>query len=203
MIIRQEMPAEYTLIENLTREAFWNKYKPGCDEHYILHHFREDPAFIKELDCVIEEENEIVAHIMYCHVQIQCDDGAVLPAILFGPISVAPAHQGKGYGSALIRQTLEKAKDMGFGAVVITGNPAYYHRFGFDSSSKFGVYLQGVPRTEEAPFSMALELIPGYFEHAVGTIVLPSLYNADPAAVDAFDTQFPPKEKLRLPGQLG
>ena len=202
MTIRPEEPRDYHKVETLTREAFWNKYQPGCDEHYILHCFRDDPAFIPELDYVVEEEDEIVAHIMYCRLHVHCDDGSKLPVILFGPISVAPDQQRKGYGSALIRFTLQKAKELGYGGVVITGNPDYYHRFGFDSSSKFSVYMQDVPRTEEAAFSMALELIPGYFDLAIGTIILPSLYQCDPAAVEAFDKQFSPKEKLRLPGQL-
>jgi len=202
MIIRREEERDYRIIENLTREAFWNVYQPGCDEHLILHKFREDPAFIPELDYVIEEDGEIVAHIMYCHVHIQCDDGKQLPAILFGPVSVSPLHQRKGYGSELIRFTLERAKELGYGAVIIEGNPAYYHRFGFQSSSGFGVYAPGVSHDEEAPFSMALELTDGYFKGIQGVVVLPDLYQCDPNELEIFDKQFPPKIKERRPGQL-
>ena len=202
MVIRLEKENDYRTVENLTRDAFWNIYQPGCDEHFILHQFRNDPAFIPELDYVIEEEGELIAHIMYCHVHIQCDDGRKVPAILFGPISVSPDHQGKGYGSALIRFTLKRARELGYSAVVIEGNPAYYHRFGFQSSSCFGVYAPGVSRNEEAAFSMALELDEGYFNGIQGVVVLPAPYHCDPEAVEAFDRQFPPKIKQRRPGQL-
>ncbi len=202
MTIRLEEPKDYRIVENLTREAFWNKYQPGCDEHFILHQFRTDPAFIPELDLLIEEEQKIIAHIMYCRIHIQCDDERIVPAILFGPVSVLPEYQAKGYGSKLIRYSLEKATQLGYGSVCITGNPQFYHCFGFRSSSCFGVYLQGVPRSEEAPFSMALELQPDYFKDVKGTIVLPKLYECDPDECAAFDRTFPLKEKVRRADQL-
>ncbi len=202
MLIRTERPCEHRTVENLTREAFWNKYQPGCDEHYILHLFRNDHAFIPELNLVLEQEGEIIAHIMYCHIHIQCDDGRQVPAIGFGPISVLPAYQRMGYGSKLIRHSLHKAKELGYGAVFITGSPMYYHRFGFRSSSQLGFYFPGIPRTEEADFSMVLELIPGYLPRAAGEIILPGIYECDTQACATFDSTFPAKTKERLPGQL-
>ena len=202
MLIRLEKEQDYRTVENLTREAFWNKYQPGCDEHLILHLFRDDPSFIPELDYVIEEDGEIVAHIMYCHIHIRCDDGNQLPAICFGPVSVMAKHQRKGYGSSLIRFTLEKAKELGFGAVHIEGNPDFYHRFGFRSGSKYGVYPPGVSRSDEAAYSMVLELKKGYLDGIQGEFVLPPLYHCDLEALEAFDRQFPPKIKERRPGQL-
>lgn len=110
IIIRLENKEEWKQVENLTREAFWNKYHPGCSEHYILHKFRKRSDFVKELDYVVEKDGEVIAHIMYCNSKIQCDNGEFVPVMTFGPVSVLPKYQGKGYGSKLIKFTMDKAK---------------------------------------------------------------------------------------------
>lgn len=100
MTIRLEEPKDYREVETLTREAFWNKYRPGCMEHYVLHCYRDRPEFVKELDYVMEEDGKIIAHIMYSRAQIAADDGRIVPIIIFGPVSVLPEMQGKGYSYA-------------------------------------------------------------------------------------------------------
>ena len=146
MRIQLEEPKDCREVENLTREAFWNKYRPGCMEHYVLHQYRDRPEFVRELDYVIEEEGKIVAHIMYSRASITADDGRTLPIMIFGPVSVLPEEQGKGYGSRLIRHTLELAEQMGCGAVAITGDPGYYHRNNIVSCSSVGIYCGSVRR---------------------------------------------------------
>nr|WP_325195647.1 N-acetyltransferase [uncultured Oscillibacter sp.] len=195
MMIRLEETKDYREVENLTREAFWNKYRPGCMEHYVLHQYRSRPEFVKELDYVIEDDGEIVAHIMYSHALVAADDGRTVPIMIFGPISVRPEKQGKGYGSKLIRYTLDLAEKMGCGAVAITGDPKYYHRFGFVSGSQWGVYYNGLPRSEEAPFFMVKELKEGFLRDITGVYRDPEGYFAEDGDVEAFDAGFPPKEK--------
>lgn len=202
MKIRPEEKKDWKAVENLTREAFWNKYKPGCDEHYILHRFRQLPQFVRELDCVLEEEGELVAHIMYSRAEIRTDGGRSVPVLIFGPVSVLPERQKKGYGGALIRHTLEKAARLGFGAVAVTGDPGYYHRFGFVSGSSMGIDYAGVPRGQAAPFFMVLELRQGYLAGVTGVFQEPDGYFAAEEDVEEFDRGFPPKEKKKLPGQL-
>ena len=202
MRIRLEEPKDCREVENVTREAFWNKYRPGCMEHYVLHQYRDRPEFVRELDYVIEEEGKIVAHIMYSRASITADDGRTLPIMIFGPVSVLPEEQGKGYGSRLIRHTLELAEQMGCGAVAITGDPGYYHRFGFVSGSALGVYYDGIPRTEESPFFMVKELKKDFLRGVTGVYRDPEGYFLEDADVEAFDAGFPPKEKKKLPGQL-
>ena len=202
MTIRLEEPKDYREVETLTREAFWNKYRPGCMEHYVLHCYRDRPEFVKELDYVMEEDGKIIAHIMYSRAQIAADDGRIVPIIIFGPVSVLPEMQGKGYGGRLIRYTLDLAAKMGCGAVAITGDPDYYHRFGFVSGSRLGVYYDGSPRSEESPFFMVKELKVGFLRGVTGIYKDPEGYFVEDAAVDAFDAGFPPKEKKKLPGQL-
>lgn len=202
LIIRKENLEDWNEVEILTREAFWNIYHPGCSEHYVLHKFRNSPDFVKELDYVIEIEDRIIAHIMYCRSEITCNDGRIIPIMTFGPVSVLPEHQGKGYGSMLIKYTMEKAAEMGCGAIAITGNPAYYHRFGFVSGSSINIHYAEVSPEDEAPFFMVKELKTGYLKGISGTFHDPAGYLVEDADVEAFDARFEPKEKKILPGQL-
>lgn len=200
--IRLETREDWHEVENLTREAFWNQYRPGCSEHYILHQFRNRPDFVKELDYVIEKDGRILAHIMYCKSEIRCDDGRMIPIMTFGPVSVLPEYQGKGYGSKLIRFTMGKAQELGCGAIAIIGNPDYYQRFGLISGHSMHIDYAAVPRGEEAPFFMVKELQSGYLTGIRGTFQDPDGYMVEEAEVEAFDAGFPPKEKKKLPGQL-
>ena len=171
-------------------------------EHYVLHMFRDAPDFVGALDYVVEDEGEIVAHIMYVRTALTLDNGGKLPILVFGPVSVRPDRQGEGIGSMLIRYTMELATQMGWGAVAITGNPAYYSRFGFASGHSFGICYGETPPEEETPFFMMRELRDGYLSGIRGTYHDPEGYLVTQAAVEEFDRSFPKKEKLRLPGQL-
>lgn len=201
-IIRKETPSDYREVENLVRESFWNVYRPGCTEHYVLHCYRSLPEFIPELSLVLERDGCIIGHIMYSHATIQCDDGSIKPIVIFGPVAIAPEYQKQGYGTQLISFSLEKARGLGCGAVAITGNPGYYHRFGFRDARSTGVYYGDVPRAEETPFFMIKELIPGYLAGITGVYTDPPGYLVSDADVACFDAAFPPKQMLKLPGQL-
>ena len=138
--IRKETESDYRAVENLTREAFWNVYRPGCTEHYVLHQFRSRPEFVKELDYVMEVGGELIGHIMFVRAEIKADDGRVLPIMTFGPISIRPDFQRKGYGKILLDFALEKAAAMGVGAVCMEGNIDFYGKSGFDVASKSGIH---------------------------------------------------------------
>ena len=97
--IRRERPADYAAVEQLTREAFWNVYRPGCMEHYVVHVLRDDPAFVPELDLVLEREGQLIGHVLYMRAQLHIVDGRILPVMTFGPISIHPDFQGQGYGA--------------------------------------------------------------------------------------------------------
>lgn len=200
--IRPETPADYSAVVDLTREAFWNVYMPGCDEHYIVQRFRTRPEYIPRLSLVLEEAGEIRAHILYTKAQITTDDGRVVPILTFGPLSVLPQYQKQGYGSALIRYSLEKARtEFGCGAVAITGNPLYYHRFGFVPGQSLGVYYEDI-RTEPTDFFMVKELLPGFLDGMSGVFRDGPGYSVEGVDIDAFDAAFPPKVKQARPGQF-
>ena len=192
-IYRIENPADYSAVENLTREAFWNKYMPGCDEHYIIHTLRGAEGVITELNLVCEMDGEPVGHIFYTHTNVIDADGTAHPVISFGPISVRPDVQRTGIGSELIRRSFAMAREMGFGAVLITGNPRYYHRFGFGPAGEFGIVMDD---GREIPELMAIELTPGALDGVSGRMFFhPKFMDIDAAKVEAFDSNFPHKEK--------
>jgi len=197
MILRLETEKDYFENVNLTRDAFWNVYRPGCDEHLLHRNIRSAASYIKDLCYVAEEDGKLVGNIVYAKMWKDgkmCDD-----VIGFGPLSVLPEKQKQGVGSALVTETLEKAKDLGFKAVLITGNPDYYHRFGFSSATKFGVRLPDIAEGDEASFFTAVELEEGYLEAHAGVYEFDPVYAPDPAELEEFEKQFPAKVK-REPG---
>lgn len=197
--LRQETPADHRAAENLTREAFWNLFVPGCVEHYLLHIMRDSGAFIGELDTVAEMDGQIVGNIVYTEAKILGDDGEWFPVISFGPIAVLPEFQGKGIGGKLIKHTIGRAKEMGYRAILIYGDPDYYGRFGFVQAEQFGV---GTPDNMYAAPLQALELYPGALAGCQGRFYEDTIFDVDPQAADEFDKSFPDKERTSgLPTQ--
>ena len=201
-VIRNERPSEYREVENLVRESFWNVYRPGCLEHYVLHCLRKDPAFIPELDFVMEVDGKLIGQCIYMHASIQADDGRTIPIVTMGPIGILPEYKRQGYGKALLDYSLEKAAEMGFGAICFEGNIAFYGKSGFTYASDFGIRYHGLPEGEDASFFLCKELIPGYLDGITGVYATPAGYYVDEKGCEVFDKDFPPKEKLKLPGQL-
>ena len=200
--IRLETPADYNTVENLTREAFWNVYRPGCLEHYVLHMFRNRSEFVKELDLVLEVGGQIIGHVMFVRAEITTDDGRSLPIMTFGPISIHPDYQRKGYGKILLDYALDKAAEMGVGAVCMEGNIDFYGKCGFDVASKSGIHYYAEPREEVVPYFLLRQLQEGFLKGVTGVYRTPEGYFVDETEAEEFDRQFPPKNKLKLPGQL-
>lgn len=200
--IRKETAADYRAVENLTREAFWNVYRPGCTEHYVLHQFRDRPEFVPELDLCLEVGGQLIGHIMFVRAAITADDGRVLPIMTFGPISIHPAFQRQGYGKILLEYALEQAAAMGVGAVCMEGNINFYGTCGFSIASQSGIHYYAEPREEVVPYFLLKQLRDGFLDGVSGIYRTPDGYFVDDADAEAFDRQFPPKEKLKLPGQL-
>ena len=201
-IIRRETKQDYRAVENLVRESFWNVYRPGCAEHYVLHCLRDDPAFVPELDLVMELDGELIGQIVYVRSRILCSDGKELPILTFGPISIAPKYKRQGYGKQLLDASLAMARELGAGATAITGNIDFYGKSGFAPAKGKGICYADDP---EGDYFLIKELIPGFLDGVTGTYTDPDGYfvaEKGPEAFEAFDASFPKKEKLRLPGQL-
>ncbi len=201
-IIRLETPADHAEVENLVRESFWNVYRPGCLEHYVLHSLRNDKDFIPELDFVMEIDSRIIGQNIFVRAIIKADDGREIPIMTMGPICIANEWKRKGYGKILLDYSIEKAKEMGAGALCFEGNIDFYGKSGFFYASEFGIRYHGLPKEADASFFLCKELIHGYLDGVTGEYATPEGYFVDEAKAEEFDKQFPYKEKLKLPGQL-
>ena len=201
-VIRLEKKEDWRETEALIREAFWNVYRPGCSEHYVMHVLRDDPAFVPELDFVMEQDGRLIGQNMFMKTVIQADDGRTVPVLTMGPICIAPALKRQGWGKKLLDASLEKAAGMGFGAVLFEGNIGFYGHSGFDYARRFGIRYHDLPEGADDSFFLCRELIPGYLSGVTGVYQTPQGYYVDDADVEAFDRAFPPKQKLKLPGQL-
>ena len=200
--IRLERKEDYSEVENLVREAFWNVYRPGCSEHYVIHVLREDPAFVKKLDFVMEINDRLIGQNMFMKTVIDADDGSEISVLTMGPICIKPELKRKGYGKALLDYSLEKAADLGFGAVLFEGNIMFYGKSGFDYARNFGIRYHDLPEGEDDSFFLCKELIPGYLDSVTGIYRTPQGYYVKDSDVEEFDKRFPAKEKLKLPGQI-
>lgn len=200
-IIRNETEKDYFEVENITREAFWNVYRPGCNEHLVIHKLRTSPCFIKELDFVIEKDGEIVGSIVYSYVNIKSDDGDIKRFVCFGPIGIKPSYQRMGLGKKLIVHSLKEAKKLGYTAVFITGNHNYYHQFGFESASKYGIYLDE-KREGEFEYFMVKTLFDNALEGVTGILEFDECFNLSKEETEQFDKIFPTKVKEKRLGQF-
>jgi len=201
-IIRLERKEDYRNTETLVREAFWNIYRPGCLEHYVLNQLRSDPAFIPELDFVMEKDGQLIGQNMFMHAAIHADDGRKIPIMTMGPICITPGLKRNGYGKALLDYSLERAAALGCGAVCFEGNIDFYGKSGFTFASNFGIRYHGLPEGADASFFLCKELIPGYLSGITGEYTPPRGYFVNEAEAEIFDQIFPHKEKEKLPGQI-
>ncbi|MBQ7197027.1 MAG: N-acetyltransferase [Synergistaceae bacterium] len=201
-VIRLEKENDYRAVENLIRESFWNVYRPGCYEHYVIHVLRDDPNFVKELDFVMELNGDLIGQNMFMKTVIKADEGKNIPVLTMGPICITPELKRKGYGKILLDYSLEKAATLGFGAVLFEGNIDFYGKSGFDYARKFGIRYNDLPEDADSSFFLCKELKIGYLNDVTGVYLTPTAYYVDDADVLEFDKNFPPKVKLKLPGQL-
>lgn len=202
VIIRLERKEEEREVETLVREAFWNVYRPGCLEHYVLNQMRNNPDFIPELNFVLEKDGKIIGQNVFVRAVIKADDGREIPISAMGPICIAPELKRQGYGKFLLDYTLERAKEFGVKALCFEGNIDFYGKSGFDYASQFGVRYHGLPEGADASFFLCKELEKGYLDGVTGEYAPPQCYFVDEKEAEEFDKEFSPKEKLRLEGQI-
>ncbi len=206
ILIRLETPKDYREVENLVRESFWNVYRPGCLEHYVLKHLRDDGDFVPELDFVMEKDGKIIGQNVFVRTAIKADDGRDIPIMTMGPICITPELKRQGYGKILLDCSLEKAKKLGCKAVCFEGNIQFYGKSGFDFASKFGIRYHGLPEGEDSSFFLLKELVSGYLTGVSGEYSTPKGYFVgweNPDDFEKYDSTFPKKEKLSLDGQIG
>ncbi len=198
LIIRNEKKKDYRNVEQLIREAFWNLYVPGCNEHFVLHNLRNSNGFIPALDFVAEKEGRIVGQIAYSRGIIKYIQGEEKEVISFGPVSVLPAFQKQGIGSALIIHTINLARDMGYPVICIYGDPRYYGRFGFRCAEKYEI------KTADDKFAitlLAMELKQGVLDNIPGNFIEDIAFAVNENEFALYDATFPFKEKTEMNSQ--
>ncbi len=192
MKIRLEEKADYSITENLVREAFWNLYRPGCDEHFIVYKMRGHSDFIPELAFVIEDKEQIVGCIYYTHSKVVDKDGNEHKTITFGPVAVLPKLQRQGIGRRLITHSIKKAQEMGFSAIVIGGYPYHYRTYGFVGTKRYGITM---PDGNFYKGIMALPLYEQALRGVSGSVYFSDVFDTEKTQVDEFDKLFAPKER--------
>ena len=194
--IRNERESDYKNVEDITRKAFYNVYVPGCMEHYLVHIMREHEDFIPELDFVIEVDGQIVGNIMYTKAKLTDEGGTEKEIVTFGPVSILPKYQRKGYGKMLIEHSLKRAAELGYEAVVIMGSPANYVGSGFQCCRKYNICVE----KEKYPAAMLVkELKPGALDGRLWFYADSPVMNVDEREAQAFDDGLEKMEKKWMP----
>ena len=190
--IRNEQTKDFREVEELTRNAFWNLNVPGCNEHYLVHIMRNHPDFIPELDLILEENNKIVGNIMYTKAKLVDETGYEKQILTFGPVSILPEYQRKGYGKALLEYSFEKAKEMSYDTIVIFGNPDNYVSRGFKSCKKYNICIND----DFCPAAMLVkELKEECLDGRKWYYIESNAYDLDEMAAEQFDSGFEKMEK--------
>lgn len=195
--IRNETPADYRIVEELTREAFWGSMDhPTCDgEHLLVHKLRDLPCFVPELDFVAEVEGKIAGHIIYSLAKVMTPDEREIEVLSFGPLSVHPNYKNRGVGAALLRRSIARATGLGYRAIIFYGHPDYYPRFGFRRASRYGIVSADGSSRDAL---MATELYDGALDGITGRFIEDEVYEVDPEEAAEFEKAFPYKEPVRL-----
>ena len=194
LILRPERLSEYREMEEIVRDAFWDKYCPGCSEHLVVHNMRTSDAFVPELCLAAEEDGKLAGGIWYARASVLSGENEY-PVLTMGPVCVKPELQSHGIGAALIRKTLSLAEGK-WPAVIIYGNPAYYSRFGFRPASDCKITDADGNACPAILICPLADGIPG------GRFDEGAVYHVTPDEVRAFDGTFPHRQKHYNSGQL-
>ena len=195
--LRLEKAKDRRIVEELTREAFWNIHVPGADEHLLVHNLRNTKEFVRDLDFVAIVDEKITGNIVYVETKIT-GAGKEHTVFTFGPVSVLPEYQNKGIGAKLINHTIKLSKSMGYRAIIIYGDPEYYKRFGFRESKKFNI------TNTEGKFPaalLALELFPKALDGINGAFSEGKAYEVDKKELAEFEKGFAKKVKRKTKTQ--
>ena len=200
--IRLEKESDYKYAENLVRESFWNVYRPGCIEHFLLHELRKSVNFIKGLDFVMELDNRIIGQVAFVKSSIKNKDNEDVTILTLGPICIANEYKRKGYGKILLDYSINKARELGYGVIFLEGNIDFYSKSGFNYASKYNIKYHGLNDEDDSSFFLCLELKENFLENIKGEYYTPIEYLINEEDALKFDGSFLKKEKLKLPGQL-
>lgn len=199
IVVRREEEKDFRRVEEVAREAFWNIYFPGANEHCVVHKMRNHKDFIKELAFVIEVDGTVQGGIFYTHSKVVSADNKEHKTISFGPVFISKDMHRKGLGRELITHSIEVAKELGYRGILTLGYPYHYKPYGFLGGKKYNIsmgdmnYYSGL---------LALPLYEGAFDDISGYAVFSDVLEVTPEEVEEFDKNFPPMEKGFQESQL-
>lgn len=202
VIIRLENKSDEFIVENLIRDSFWNVYRPGAYEHFVMHLLRDDKDFIKELNFVMEKDGKIIGQNVFVKANLKIDNGDILPISTMGPICISNEYKRKGFGKILLDYSLKRAKEYGIKAIFFEGNYDFYNKSGFTYAREFNIRYHGLPSGSDDSFFLGIELEKDYLKGKAGEYQTPNIYMVDEKDVDDYDKKFPYKEKLKLDTQI-
>lgn len=198
VIIRNEKESDYSIVEEITRKAFYNLYIPGCIEHYLVHIMRNHEDFIPELDFVAELDGQVIGNIMYTKAKLVDESGFEKEILTFGPISVLPEYQRKGYGKRLMEHSFQEAARLGYDVIVIFGSPANYVGRGFQSCKKYNICLEN----HKYPAAMMVKELKEHVLDGRKWFYYDSpVMNIDEEEARRYDDSLEKMEKKHLPSQ--
>lgn len=204
--VRVESKEDFSVVAELTREAFFNVYLPGCKEHYVLHKFRDSDNFIKELSLVLELDGNIIGHVMFAKAKVKLQDGSYKEVHTFGPFSIHPNYQKQGCGKYLLNAALNKAKDLGVKVLLACGSIDYYEKFGFSLASSRNVrYAFAEANDKIVPYFLIKEFDKNYLNASPCTYKDPDEYfvaDKEPDTFEKYEQTFPYKEKEKTDTQI-
>ena len=191
-VIRREEEKDYRRVEEIAREAFWNLYFPGTDIPAVVNKLRRSLDFIKELTYVIEVNGKVEGAIFYTNSKIIDKNKIEHKVISFGPVFISPKFHRQGLGRKLITYTIEKAKEMGYRAIITLGYPYHYEPYGFLGGKRYGISM---PDMNFYKGLLVLPLSEGALENISGYVLFSEDLEATPEEIEEFDKNFPYKEK--------
>lgn len=198
LTIRNEINADHKIVEDITRKAFYNLYIPGCVEHYLVHIMREHEDFIPELDFVMELDGQVIGNIMYTKAKLTDEQGTKKDILTFGPVSILPEYQRRGYGRALMEHSFHRAVELGYDVIVIFGSPVNYVSSGFKSCQKYHICVEN----GKYPSAMMVkELKEGVLDGRKWFYRNSPIMDIDEQTAQKYDSGLKPMEKKYLPSQ--
>ena len=137
-LIRKEAPGDAAGISAVTAAAFLDAAHTDHTEQFIVSALREADRLTVSLVAV--DGDTIIGHLAISPVSVSDQSPGWFG---LGPVSVAPAWQGRGIGSALVREALAELGSLHASGCVVLGEPGFYSRFGFVPVPS--LILPGVP----------------------------------------------------------
>ena len=150
MNIRLETRADHAEVRSIVTRAFGR-----TDEASVIDVLRSEAGVIS---LVAERDGLIMGHALFSPVSNHDASTTLREGIALGPVAVRPSEQGRGVGSALIRDGLERCKQAGWSAIFVLGDPEFYQRFGWSAAAQWGLRSRWKVRPETF---QGMELIPG------------------------------------------